>query len=725
MNQSLDRLYELLPAVYRQRDVEHGDVLRALLQIIAEQVNVVEDDIGQLYDNWFIETCQDWVVPYIGDLIGYSPAYVRGKPDDVATADDRRRNAILAPRRDVANTIGARRRRGTLAILAQQALDVAGWPARAVEFFTLLSFAQSLPHLGTARGRLTDLRNGDALDRLGGPFEAAAHTVDTRRLSVRGSSGRYNLPSVGLFVWRLRSNSVTMRPPYCQESIGPQCYNFSALGNDLPLYNRVEAPAPGAAITDEREVPAPIRRRVFEQCLREYYGDGKSVLISWIPPGASDISQRVPIPIEQIIVADLSEWRYRTPRGKVAIDPELGRIAFPASPSELPRRGVWVSYNYGFPDDLGGGEYPRDLGQSSLETRMYSVGEDAPFRRVVQALEQWRNDRPQRAIIEITDSAVYPEQLDVELAEDQSLELRAANGSAPVLRLLDWRTEQPDSLTVNGMAGSCFTLDGILITGRGVQVSGDLVRLTLRHCTLVPGWSLQPDCEPRRPAEPSLELTNIDARVTIDRCIIGSIQVRHDEVLRDPIRIAIADSVLDATGAEREALGAPDFPFAHAVLDIRRSTVIGQVQIHAIELAENSIFDGEVRVARRQLGCMRFCFVPPGSRTPRRYNCQPDLALRPIEDEFARGEIDAAQRSTARDREVLRVKPEYNSTRYGTPTYCQLSATCAGEIRSGADDESEMGVYHDLFQPQRAANLCMRLSDFTPAGTDSALIFVS
>ncbi len=71
MNKNPDRLYQLLPTIYRQRDAEQGWPLQALLRVITEQVNVVEDDIAQLYENWFIETCQDWVVPYIGDLIGY------------------------------------------------------------------------------------------------------------------------------------------------------------------------------------------------------------------------------------------------------------------------------------------------------------------------------------------------------------------------------------------------------------------------------------------------------------------------------------------------------------------------------------------------------------------------------------------------------------------------------------------------------------------------------
>ena len=58
-----DRLYDLIPVVYRLRDAKQGYSLKALLRVIAEQVNLVEDDITQLYENWFIETCQDWVVP--------------------------------------------------------------------------------------------------------------------------------------------------------------------------------------------------------------------------------------------------------------------------------------------------------------------------------------------------------------------------------------------------------------------------------------------------------------------------------------------------------------------------------------------------------------------------------------------------------------------------------------------------------------------------------------
>ncbi len=293
---------------------------------------------------------------------------------------------------------------------------------------------------------------------------------------------------------------------------------------------------------------------------------------------------------------------------------------------------------------------------------------------------------------------------------------------------------------MTGTSGSRFTLDGLLITGRGVRIEGELAEVTMRHCTLVPGWEIDEDCEPQSENEPSLELVNTDALVTIEHSILGSMRVDENEVTDDPIRIHISDSILDATSAKRVVLGGVDAPIAHASLTIVRSTAFGRIRVHSIELAENSIFNSVVKVARSQVGCVRFCYVPDGSRTPRRYNCQPDLVQQAV-DEAEATEIrtveeqadEAMESKTVEEQEIKaekqresdRVVPIFNSTRYGTPTYCQLATDCAEEIKRGADDESEMGVFHDLFQPQRAANLRARLDEFTPAGNEAGIIYAS
>jgi hypothetical protein len=265
-------------------------------------------------------------------------------------------------------------------------------------------------------------------------------------------------------------------------------------------------------------------------------------------------------------------------------------------------------------------------------------------------------------------------------------------------------------------------LDGLLITGRAVHLEGPLQRVEIVDCTLVPGWGLAGACEPARPAEPSLELYSSTGPVVIERSILGSIQVYADEVAADPVDLCLRDSILDATSDDREALGAPNWPLAHAVVRFSDCTVIGQVLTHAVLLGENTIFTGRIRVARSQIGCLRYCYVPPRSRTPRRHNCQPDLVEAALRARPEWETMSSAEQANALSAEQRRVVPVFTSERYGTPAYARLGPTCPGEILRGADDESELGAFHDLYQPQRLANLKARVDQFTPARTDSAVL---
>ncbi|MEO7911575.1 MAG: hypothetical protein ABIV47_18175 [Roseiflexaceae bacterium] len=751
MNANLDRLYNLLPVIYRLRDAERDYPLRTLLGVITEQVDLVEADITQLYENWFIETCQDWVVPYIGELVGYQLIHEAGEPGDINTPTGLARNKILAPRRDVADTIHNRRRKGALALLEELAADVTSWPTRAAEFYTLLGWSQNINHVHLDRARSVDLHNGNALDLIGGPFDRQARTIDLRGINSHRSTGRYNINSVGLFVWRLKTYSVSKlsasmlkenaaseTPALCVEEFGLHNYTFSVLGNNVQLYNNSQAEQAPTQIAEELNLPVPIRRRSFEKQITDYYGPDKSLAI-WVSDWAGHAARAL-LPPAAIIPADLSDWHYLPPRDHIAVDPVLGRITFP--PSQLPKRNVRVFYTYAFSADIGGGEYDRPRFQPA-EHSLYHVGEHEALKRIGDAVALWRKEQPTNAVIEITDSGVYVEQINLELQANQSLQIRATNRKRPVIRLLDWQTDLPDALGVSMATGSRFTLDGLLIAGRSLTIRqaadcepGGLIcpsEVCIRHCTLVPGWGLNNSCEPRHPAKPSLELFNVRARVSIEHSIVGSIEINEDAVRSDPIPVHISDSILDSTGDEREAFGAPGRAVAHALLTIQRSTVFGVVEVHAIELAENSIFTGCVNVARRQLGCMRFCYVPPGCRTPRRYACQPDLVAQAAEAELRakkpvsrldEGQL-AAEILAARLREEIRVRPQFNSVRYGTPTYCQLAATCAEEIKRGADDESELGAFHDLFQPQRTANLRARVDEYTPAATNAGIIFAS
>ena len=689
---AVDRLYDLLPAWHRRRDAAQGHPLRALLRVIGEQVAAVEDDIDQLYDDAFIETCADWAVPYIGDLVGYLPVHEAGTPGDPATAEGRLRNSFLVPRREVANTVAMRRRKGTLHVLRQLAEDVAGWPAHAREFYRLLGWTQHMRHLHLHRGRTLDLRESDALDRLGGPFETAAHRVDVRRIGSSRRVGRYDIPDVGVFAFRLASYPVSGTPACCIEQQGPHCYTFSVLGNDAPLYARAGADRDGPA--RECDLPWPIRRLALQRIVgrhplqarasTDYYGEGRGFSI--VAPGWPKKDAPQPIPADQVVPADLRQWSGTLPRNTVAVDPASGRLMFPVG--QLPKHGVSVHYHYGFSADIGGGEYRRPLRQPSLaqmsrfqpadlasaaeqllpalqqaaaaasddaasaclrsrfgaaslalvdawqapmpvsaaladalleemnrlladdglyapgrfgadsdlpdearrrlaagatgpylarlnrlllETRYarsiarsyarYRVGRGA-LPRIADALRQFADEQPRYGLVEIVDSGVYTEPLRVELLAAQSLQLRAANGARPVLRLLDYMADQPDAFAVSGHAGSRFVLDGLLVAGRGIRITvpasaqsadDDLCEVVVRHCTLVPGWSLDCDCEPKRPGEPSIESLQSHATLRIEHSIVGPIEVGADATAVDPVDIRVSDSIVDATRCGRVA----------------------------------------------------------------------------------------------------------------------------------------------------------------------------
>ncbi|MEU0250205.1 hypothetical protein ABZ192_39065 [Streptomyces sp. NPDC006235] len=701
-----DGLAELLPRWHLLRDAEEGEPLRALLAVIAEQLDRVRDGVQQGYEDLFVETAAPWVLPYLGDLVGYRtlPGYERVLTTGLHEGGRAALAEAVAPRRDVAATVANRRRKGTLHLLEELSERVAGWPARAVELSRQVAHTQPVKLYGTgergARGRLADLRDGAELAISGGPFANAARTVDVRRAESRHRQGGWSPAGVALFVWRLKAYPLTRSPAYCIDR-ARNLYTFSILGNDTPLVTKPFPEPSPAHIATADNVPAFVTRRLLHDRLLDYYGPGKSFVIRL--DGEDN-----PVPPSDIVVADLSDWRYRPKRGQVAVDPELGRIAFGSR--SAPRQGVWVDYRYAFAADMGGGEYERDR-EPRPDAEVYRVGPGQPYRQIMDAYRAWQHDRRAdrtgpAGIIEITHSGAYQEQLDFDLDPGDRLELRAAEGTRPVVRLLDWYSNRPDALNIRAVSDDCapherprVVLDGLLVAGRGINVAGAMGAVVLRHSTLVPGWSLEPECAPHSPEEPSIVLDRTTACLQIEHSILGTIEVIGDEVSEDPLDIHIRDSVLDATADDREALSAPDCRHAHAVLHLHRTTVIGEIHTHAVKIAENSVLTGRLHVARRGIGCLRHSYVPTGSRTPRRHRCQPEQALG--------------------------ISPLFTSQRYGTPWYGLLADRCPEEIRRGADDGAEMGAFHDLYRPQREDGLRARLAEYTPAGTDAGIFFVT
>lgn len=735
----LDRLFELVPEIYRQRDEAQGAPLRALLRVLAEQANVIEDDLAELYDDWFIETCREDLVPYIGELVGIRPSE---EPMPTGAADGfegRLRRRLIAPRREIARAVALRRRKGTLPVLEEVAGDVAGWPARAVEFRTGLAPAQNVRHVHVERGKTVDVRGVRALERQGGPFDALAHTVDVRNVDASEAPGRFSIPSVGVFVWRIPGFSVTRSRVFRHERAGnPEdgCYSFNVLGIDTPLYTRATAelgtdPQVGAGVEGPADVPMRLSRREFAADPTRYAGAGKSLQIFL----DGEPTHR------PIVPADLAQFSFPVPlvptdglERPILVDPELGRFMI-LGMGRRDLSSARASWRYGLSAAIGGGEYERPIidppGPAHQRVRhaeaeppkdaviVYRVSDDEGDHSTLgTALEQWSHDNPERAVIELCESEVYTHRVEIRLRQGQQLVVRAGEGRRPILRILDQRPDLRDAFLVRAQADTRFTLDGLMITGRALRVEGDLRRLELRHVTLVPSRA-----EPGRGDEPgsadaSLQLDRLgdDAEVVIEHSILGPIVV---EDRGDPVPVCISDSIIDALDDRARAVWsgrAGSRVAAHVALQIRRTTVFGEVHAQLLDLAEDSIFSGCVHVERRQRGCMRFCSIHCGEATPRRFHCQPDQA---IEDAGAQQDEARAQRI------ARRVRPVFASRRYGDPEYARLADHTDAAVRRGAHDESEMGVFHDLFTPQRTIRLRETLREFVPADAEVGLIPVT
>lgn len=722
---SSDRLYQLLPTVYRIRDAEQGEPLRVLLGIISNELAEIEADITGLYENWFIETGDEWVVPYIGDLLG-----VRGL--------NTLQNTSFSQRAYVANTLFYRRRKGTATVLETLAHDVTGWPAQAVEFFELLQATQYLNHLRLFNTR-PDLRKTNQLNLLDTPFDSLAHTADVRHIYNR--RGKHNIANIGIFLWRLQNYPLLDVTARQAESPNAHGYHFSPLGNPAPLFNFPSDPhlsSPHFSLNfgtnggsegraDEQLVPTPIRLLDFHLDLKayqqkyatatdppennRYYGPQRSLQI---------IKDGSPVPPLDVMCKNLSAWA-RPPAGKVAIDVLRGRISFAAG--EEPEGDLVVSYNYGFSADIGGGPYDRRerITEVRLPVIEFAVGAGKTYATLSDALTAWDVSKPP-AVIRIYDSATYDANLTINMPADGSLVIDCENEERPTLLNAGPLTVTSAASTAEEAAA--FTMSGLVIEG-SLDISGK-VDVTITDCTLVPGISLDEDGYPEHPNQASLVVSGsdvVDTSISISRSILGPLEL--PELCRG---LVVRDSIVDApigAGADdpvRAAIAASaDGTAPGPVLTLERVTVFGEVHVRQIDLASEVIFVHPVTSDRRQEGCVRFSYIPEGSQTPRRYRCQPDLAL-----EARKKELDPMPISpTEVERIVKRLRPQFTRLRYGDAAYAQLSMSCAWEIKTGAEDGSEMSVFSMLQQPQRLANLQIALDEYLRFGLEAGIFFVT
>ena len=482
-------LYDRLPGIYRERDFEQHPryQLKHFLGIFEDILGHIQENIESMYDEYFIETCRDWAVFYLGDLLGTS--HLRGDPWTI--------------RADVADSIALRRRKGTLGAIEKLTYDLTGWGVHCVEIRNRMLctqninffFEQQASGLQTwckDRTRGGPLVNGTVnlkdpffLSLAGSSFGPFAHFADFKPPNL--VNFRYNLPNLIILLWRLQDFQIqSIRPPHVdgtprsqqtsqiwsitkqdgreQIAIAQQVVGFyiHPLGRELQLFNnrRTDFDQVFSRLTDLDETPCPVEPgRLAEGSNAgdpvEYvsintYSDTRPITIT-------DKGLQLHLPASDFY--DDSWPHDRGPKGwklrgeslekwertlvqplvdhEIVIDPTLGRILVGLDSLEKAnalRDGLRITHTYGAVGPVGGHPSTATFQKSDYWSKavllkvpsiQYGSLEDA-----IRAALSF----PRVCIVEIKDSLIHD--LDIEdIPLSGSLWIRAAQGHRPIIRL--------------------------------------------------------------------------------------------------------------------------------------------------------------------------------------------------------------------------------------------------------------------------------------------------
>ena len=160
---------------------------------------------------------------------------------------------------------------------------------------------------------------------------------------------------------------------------------------------------------------------------------------------------------------------------------------------------------------------------------------------------------------------------------------------------------------MTGGPGSSVVLDGLMLEGDVVVAAGDLGSLTVAQSTVTGAIRAEADAGG----------ANASLQVRVIRSVVGAVELAATVPM-----VVASDSVLDTVTVAPPPAGDLVLAGAGAHASLEGSTVRGDVAVRTLD-ASSCVLDGSVTVEHRQVGCVRFSYVAPGSRTPRRHRCVP------------------------------------------------------------------------------------------------------
>lgn len=516
-------LYDRLPEIYKIRDEEvqaqenlPQGPLRAYLSVIEAAFGSIHANIEDLYDDLFIETAADWVIPYIGDLTGTS--HLSGEPWTL--------------RADVADTIALRRRKGTLGAVELLTFNLTRWGIRGVELRENLAWAQHLNHqrpdIGgpppygqpnitrntPRRGGTVALRDPALLSLLRTPFDPFAYTADVKPHA--DAAIRYNIPNLAIFLWRLEPYRIPLSAPstrLVEPIAGPApgeaafVVRFDVFPLDRPvvLFNVRRAaaqrrldPTTSISLTEPDEAPGPIPPARLTDDTEAGNPTAYVTVAPYDPTQPADLAIELSDHALQLHVPEAqfagAIWQFRganlcawengldTPisEREVVVDPRIGRLAIgvaSVAEADALRDFLLLTFTYGAVGPVGAHPVARPVAPATLDSETVDL-RSVNFFTQPNGLRDNLNDlndpnvTPGPVVVEIQDSMMH----DLDLAAvagtvvqnggpnlrlNHSLVIRAADGCRPIVRLA-----QPLRFRPVTPADADFTvrLEGLFLT---------------------------------------------------------------------------------------------------------------------------------------------------------------------------------------------------------------------------------------------------------------------
>ncbi len=754
-------LYERLPEIYRVKDQEQTSSrqLQNYLAIVEHIFNAIHENIESLYDDLFIETCDDWVIPYIADLLGTS--HLKGDPWTL--------------RADVADTIALRRRKGTLASIERLTYNLTQWGVHTVELRENLVWNQHLNHqrpdIGgdppyAAMTRFTPIRGGTVtlrdpamLSLLNTPFDPFAHIADLKPPSL--GNIRYNLPNLAIFLWRLKDYRVKFTKPIVEiqttgtvepdEATHVVRLLVHPLGDPVRLFNTYQfnpdKDPPVITQLDETPGPIPIARLTTNS---EAGKPEKYVAIDTYNPMNTDIASldiaevglQLHLPEPEFAGTDLSEWTIRgenlcawetgiqppLKNREIAIDPIIGRIIIGVgtvdnnlglTEATALENHLLLTYTYGAVGNVGAHPISRNLPEKwNDETVVVKLVNLFNGETLNAALDNIQNETSP-VVIEIRDSRVHVLDLSAiagtvdedggpNLLLKHSLIIQAADGQRPMIKLVQPLRVRPQDVSAAGnltlrLEGLYLARDEAFADDAPLIARAALNRLEIVDCTLVPGGQKLLDGTPsgtHQPLRPSLKLKDEafdqTPEIILERTIAGSVLCDRGYCL------FLSHSIIDAGKGVNDN---PETSFAVANATDANNNWGPPTQVNGITVfgrmrverisGRGGIWVHALEVLNNQTGCIRYSY----------FSGEGDRLPQNL------GCVTGGE-----------AKLRFVSEIFGESAYGQLARTSDFRIRERGPGDDAMGAFGYLLEAHKWRNLQIRFREFMPVGVRPLLI---